>query len=184
MKTSMDLERAIESCRDGVRAGFKVEVIPSPHAVGEYYVFADGIPITPVDTVTDEDYSVHWGRNSKDGCYWVKFQKDGHSVTYNDDDPLELEQIEAIEEAFCGHNEILNHEVGAALNWEPWPGCTHFYKVTTAHSKKYSPDLSDPEQCGLRPCHFGCGRMLRSHEKFCPNCVADGDSLYNKVGGR
>jgi len=187
LNTAMTLEEAIEACRDGLKGSFKMEVIPCTYNPNLYNVFADGIPIVPTESVTvyeDEatclNYSLQWGRKHS-GTYYVRWStpKNDRAVEMTlqsrpfTEDELEMEEIR-----FCQDNGLQCKALFIDIDWTPFPnGPYPFHKVRGSEN---------PRELNLRGCPMGCGRVLRDHERHCPDCIPSygGQSLYNEVGGR
>jgi len=180
VKLSMDLEQAIQASREALRAGLTVEVTPCTYNPNEYRVKAAGIDIVPTEhaqQVNGSDYSIRWGRRA-DGQYYVNYKhRDLFEGEIVRDEPISKKEAYRMELDLTSTYYLPIAYLYSRLDWSAWPTGAggEFHKAACVQ------DRSDDQR--VRNCHFGCGRVLRDHEKFCYHCVADGDSLYSLSGG-
>lgn len=179
MKLSMDLEQAIGAASSALRAGLTVQVTPCTYNPNEYRVKADGIDLVPTEhanQVKGDDYSLRWGRRA-DGQYYVNYK---HGILYEgeivQDEPIEMSAALRMERDLCNTHDLPIAYLYSRLDWTPWPTGAggEFHKAAC---------VPEPTDQYVRTCHFGCGRVLRDHERRCPDCVPSYDELYNTGGG-
>ena len=181
MKLSMDLEKALDAARDALGADMAVEVFPSMETPGEYRVRAGGIDVAHTETRSEEapqNYGFMWGRDDH-GTWFANFIGVGFRVGYKNEDRAPTPgELQFYERNFCAENKIECLKLSEGAEWDAPPGGPYpFYKVRTA------PHPDDRPAWVVRTCHFGCGRVLRDHERHCPDCVPSYDNLYNSAGG-
>ena len=170
MKTAMKLEQALEVSKTALESSFSVNIVPCIYSPEEFNVFADGIQIIPTEEVREikcADYVMRWGKNDQ-GTYWVTFIYGKDSVTISGKTPPSSESVVCAEEIFCEDVGIPNERLADVIDWTPWPGMDCFDKIAGTAAVDET----------LRGCPLGCGRVLRSHERSCPECVYEGALLY------
>ena len=112
----------------------------------------------------NSEYAMQWGRTEQ-RYYFVCFRHlvKGHTSWLTLPYAHSTEAVRRQELLFCTDHDIPYGRLWHALKWNSDP-------------------VAEPVDAQLRGCPFGCGRVLRSHERFCPNCVHS-MSLYENAGG-